>query len=70
MNNKILVIGGTGTVGSAVVAELMGNNADYAVLTRNSKPTLVVPRDNRTSPLAMRRTSCKKINPKNWQYVY
>lgn len=37
MNNKILVIGGTGTVGSAVVAELKSNNADYVVLTRKKE---------------------------------
>jgi len=37
MNNKILVIGGTGTVGSAVVAELKSNNADYVVLTRKEE---------------------------------
>ena len=35
MNNKILVIGGTGMVGSAVVAELKQINANYVVLTRN-----------------------------------
>lgn len=37
MKNKILVIGGTGTVGSAVVAELKSNNADYVVLTRKKE---------------------------------
>jgi len=37
MDNKILVIGGTGTVGSAVVAELKSNNADYVVLTRKKE---------------------------------
>lgn len=37
MKNRILVIGGTGTVGSAVVAELKQNNADYVVLTRNKE---------------------------------
>ena len=37
MGNKILVIGGTGTVGSAVVEELKNNNADYVVLTRKKE---------------------------------
>ena len=37
MKNKTLVIGGTGTVGSAVVAELESNNANYVVLTRKKE---------------------------------
>lgn len=37
MKNKILVIGGTGTVGSAVVSELKSINADYVVLTRSKE---------------------------------
>ncbi len=37
MKNKILVIGGTGTVGSAVVTELNNSNADYTVLTRKKE---------------------------------
>ncbi len=35
MKNRILVIGGTGTVGSAVVTELEKNKADFVVLTRS-----------------------------------
>lgn len=37
MKNKILVIGGTGTVGNTVVTELKNNNADYVVLTRSKE---------------------------------
>lgn len=37
MTNKILVIGGTGTVGSAVVEELKKANANYKVLTRKKE---------------------------------
>jgi uncharacterized protein YbjT (DUF2867 family) len=35
MENKILVIGGTGTVGRAVVSKLKSNHSDFVVLTRN-----------------------------------
>jgi len=37
MENKILVIGGTGTVGSKVVEELKHGNADYVVITRKKE---------------------------------
>jgi len=37
MEDKILVIGGTGTVGSYVVEELKQSNADYVVLTRKKE---------------------------------
>jgi len=37
MKNKILVIGGTGTVGSKVVGELKHGNANYVVLTRKKE---------------------------------
>ena len=37
---KVLVLGGTGTVGSQVVRELLGKGADVSVLTRNPKKPL------------------------------
>lgn len=37
MKNKILVIGGTGTVGSAVVTELKKSNSEYVALTRSKE---------------------------------
>jgi uncharacterized protein YbjT (DUF2867 family) len=37
---KILVTGGTGTVGSAVVTELLARKADVSVLTRDAKKPL------------------------------
>jgi len=37
MKNTILVIGGTGTVGSSVVDELTQGETDYQVLTRNKE---------------------------------
>ena len=37
---KIFVIGGTGTVGSAVVAELLHRNADVRLLVRDAKAKL------------------------------
>ena len=37
---KILVTGGTGTVGSEVVKELVKRNADFSVLTRDAKKPL------------------------------
>lgn len=37
MKNRILVIGGTGTIGSEVVKELQQNNADFTVLTRQKE---------------------------------
>ena len=37
---KILVTGGTGTVGSGVVKELVKRNADFSVLTRDAKKPL------------------------------
>ncbi len=40
---KILVIGGTGTVGSQVVADLLARNADVRVLTRSEQKAHEVP---------------------------
>jgi|NGEPerStandDraft_6_1074524.scaffolds.fasta_scaffold10056_2 uncharacterized protein YbjT (DUF2867 family) len=37
---KVLVLGGTGTVGSQVVRELLGRGADVSVLTRDPKKPL------------------------------
>ncbi len=37
---KVLVLGGTGTVGSQVVRELLGKGADVSVLTRDPKKPL------------------------------
>ena len=37
---KVLVLGGTGTVGSQVVRELLGRGVDVSVLTRDPKKTL------------------------------
>jgi uncharacterized protein YbjT (DUF2867 family) len=37
---KALVLGGTGTVGSQVVVELLGRGAEVSVLTRDAKKTL------------------------------
>ncbi|HSB62969.1 MAG TPA: NmrA family NAD(P)-binding protein [Thermoanaerobaculia bacterium] len=40
MTMKILVLGGTGTVGSQVVRELLSRGAEVSVLTRDPKKTL------------------------------
>jgi uncharacterized protein YbjT (DUF2867 family) len=40
---KVLVLGGTGTVGSQVVRELVGRGADVRVLTRNPEKTRGLP---------------------------
>lgn len=40
---KILVIGGTGTVGSTVVKELMARNSDVRVLTRSEEHARALP---------------------------
>ncbi len=37
MNNKILVIGGTGTIGSLVIEELQKKNANYVALVRSEE---------------------------------
>jgi uncharacterized protein YbjT (DUF2867 family) len=40
---KILVIGGTGTVGSAVVRELVAQKMEVTVLTRDEAKTKALP---------------------------
>jgi uncharacterized protein YbjT (DUF2867 family) len=40
---KVLVLGGTGTVGSQVVAELVSRNAEVHVLTRNAEKAAALP---------------------------